>query len=420
MHARRILLPFALTSLAAFAVCIFAQQSRAAEPQPTWKIGAPIVTSWDTPALTDAVANQLVEGGWNLVICQEGQLDVAKRHGLRVMLSDVLVRPEAFSDPTKRAKLDALVDRVKNNPAMYCYFIVDEPSAAKFPILGKIVAYLRQRDPAHLAYINLFPTYGESWQFGTKGSHIEDYKEYLRLFMQEVRPGLLSYDHYQFAVGADLPEYFLNLGLIRRTALDANIPFLNIVQSCSFGSNIRNPGPPEERFLTYTTLAYGGQGISHFVYTASNGFSGGIVPPDGKPTPVYYALKTYNREFVAIAKEVQPLRSLAVYHTGMLPQGTVALPANAEFRFDPPIAPIAYKTNDRVRGMLMGYFGTGGKPSHVVVVNLDYKTENTVGVVGPGDLETFDATNATWSQPGGRRVELHLPPGGGKLMRVVQ
>jgi hypothetical protein len=392
----------------------------AADGDAAWKINTPIVTCWDSPTLTDSVADRLVEGGWNLVICQEAQLDVAKRHGLRAMLNDTLLNPASFDKPAQRAKLDALVDRVKNDPAMYSYFIVDEPAADKFPLLGRIVAYLRQRDPAHLAYINLLPTYGENWQFGTTGSQIEAYKEYLRLFIKEVHPALLSYDHYQFAVNADRPEYFLNLGLIRRTALDVHIPFLNIVQACSFASTIRIPGPPEERFLTYTTLAYGGQGISHFVYTASGEFNGGIVLPSGKLTPLYGALKHYNREFVAIAKELQPLRSLAVYHAGMLPQGTEPLPAGAAFKFDPPIAPIAYKSQERVRGFVLGYFGAGDKPSQVVVVNLDYKAEATVGIAGPSSMQTFDATSSTWSPPNGSRIELHLPPGGGTLIRIAK
>ena len=53
-------------------------------------------------------------------------------------------------------------------------------------------------------------------------------------------------------------------------------------------------------------------------------------------------------------------------------------------------------------------------------MNLDYKSEATVGVVGPGDLETFDAASGGWSSPSGKNVELHLPPGGGKLVRVAQ
>jgi hypothetical protein len=49
---------------------------------------------------------------------------------------------------------------------MEAYFITDEPGAGAFPGLGKLVAYLRERDPAHLAYINLFPTYANEQQLG--------------------------------------------------------------------------------------------------------------------------------------------------------------------------------------------------------------------------------------------------------------
>lgn len=405
-----------------FAICaaVFVQASYAAEPQLTWKIGTPIVTSWAPPALTDAVASQMAEGGWNLVVCEEHELDVAKRHGLRAMLNNSLLNPDLFAKQPDRAKLDALIDRVKNKPAMYAYFIADEPSAGAFPTLGKIVKYLRERDPAHLAYINLLPTYATNFQLGTSGSKAEAYNEYLRLFITEVHPSLLSWDHYQFTIDGDAPEYFLNLGLVRRAALNTHIPILNIFQACSFSPAIRIPVPAEERYLTYTTLAYGGQGISHFVYTPPSGFSGGIAQPNGKPTQLYEPLKSYNREFVSIVKELQPLTSLAAYHAGMLPPGTDALPAGAPFQLDPPIARMTYRSPERVRGILLGYFGSGDRPSHVLVVNLDYKADAKTTVVGPGDMQTFDALSATWSAPAGNRVKLELPPGGGILLRLAK
>ena len=72
-------------------------------------------------------------------------------------------------------------------PGFLCYFITDEPSAAAFPALGKLVAYLRERDPAHLAYINLFPTYANNQQLGTKGDKITAYKDHLRQYIEVVR-----------------------------------------------------------------------------------------------------------------------------------------------------------------------------------------------------------------------------------------
>jgi hypothetical protein len=391
----------------------------AADNASSWSVGTPIVTYWAGPPLTDAVARQMADGGWNLVWCDEKQLDVAKRHGLRAQLQDALLAPATLDDTAQRAKLDDLIGRVRTHPALYSYFITDEPSTASFAALGKLVAYLRQRDPAHLAYINLFPTYANNEQLGTKGDPLTAYKEYLRQYVEVVKPALISYDHYQFAANGDNPDYFLNLAFIRRAALEARVPFLNIVQASTWTPAMRVPGPDELRYLIYTTLAYGGQGISYYVYTAT-GHSGGIALADGTPTPLYRALTSLNREFAAISKELQPLRSLAVYHAGMSPPGAESLPADAPFRFDPPIASMTFKPPERARGFLLGYFGAESQPTYAVVVNLDYKTEATCVLVGPSRLNRFDAKSGEWTKGTGPRLELRLPPGDGVLVRAAK
>jgi hypothetical protein len=217
-----------------------------------WNIGTPIVTYWAGPPMTDAVARQMAEGGWNLVWCAEKDLDLVQRHGLRAQLQDALLTPASLDDPGQRQKLDALVARVRNHPALYSYFIVDEPSAAAFPALGKFVAYLHERDPPHLAYINLFPTYATNEQLGTQGDPVTAYKEYLRQYINVVKPALVSYDHYQFAAGGDNPDYFLNLIMIHRAALDARVPLLNIVQAATWTPAMRVPSPDELRYLALT------------------------------------------------------------------------------------------------------------------------------------------------------------------------
>jgi hypothetical protein len=400
-----------------FCAAIGSAQDVDAKHEKAWKVGTPIVTYYAGPAMTDAVARQMAEGGWNVVWCREKELDVAQRHGLRAQLRDGLLSPKSLDDPARRKKLDALIDRVRNHPALYCYYITDEPSAEEFPDLGRFVAYLGQRDPAHMAYINLFPTYANNKQLGTEGDKIPAYREHLRQYVEIVKPSLISYDHYQFATDGDLDGYFLNLAMIRRSALDAGVPFLNIVQACSWTSVRRVPGGDEMRYLVYTTLAYGGQGMSYYVYCHPR-HEGAIALPDGTPTPIYHALKSLNRQFVAIARELQPLESLAVYHAGMTPPGAQPLPADVPFHLDPPMPRLDYKPPERVRGALLGYFGKAGQPSHVVLVNLDYKTEISLTLVGPSNLDAFDATTGTWSPAGNRRVKLQLPPGGGKLLRV--
>ena len=395
-------------------------------PAVPWKIGAPIITYWCGPGLTDAVATQMAEGGWNVVWCNEQSLDIAQRHGLRGQVENGLLTDATLDDPKRRAQLDAFIERVRKHPAFYAYHLTDEPGAGQFPALGKLVAYLRERDPAHLAYINLFPTYASNQQLGTKGDTVSAYREHLRQYVGVVKPALLSYDHYQFALAGDNPGYFLNLAMIRRAALDAGVPFLNIVQASTWVPKImRVPGPDEMRYLVYTTLAYGGQGISYYIYTCKDHL-GGIAHADGSPTPLYPALQTLNREFLAIATALQPLRPLGVYHAGMMPPGAEALPKDAAFALDPSIPAMNYQSPERVQGVLLGVFGptdkTPADATHAIIVNLDYKKEMTLGLRAAGRLEIFDATSGRWSASasGGPSVELKLAGGSGKLVRVIK
>jgi len=378
-------------------------------------VGTPIATYWAGPALTDAVARQMVEGGFNLVWCRsEKELDVAGRHGLRGLLTNGLLKPESLDDPKRREQLDALISRVSKHPALYAYHLIDEPSASQFPSLGKLVAYLSERDPLQLAYINLFPTYANNKQLGTKGDVVTAYKEHLRRYVEQVKPSLISYDHYQFRLKGDGKQYFLNLAMIRRAAQEAGVPFLNIVQACTWAPNVmRVPNPDELRYLVYSTLAYGAQGISYYVYAHAN-HHGSLVSLDGTPGPLYHAVKSYNREFVAIAGEFQPLHSLGVYHTSMREPGCEPLPADALFHLD------SSRSLSSPRGFLLGFFGAVERPTHVVLVNLDYTAEVSTSLVGPIELELFDATAAQWTSEKKAVVELTLQPGGGKLVRVAR
>lgn len=408
-------------ALAACCASLWGAETQA-PPASRWRVGAPIVTYWASPAMTDALARQMAEGGWNVVWCTEKDLDVVHRHGLRAQLSDGLLSPSVLDQPAEREKLDALIRRVRNHPALYSYFLTDEPSAGAFPGLGKLVAYLGQRDPDHLAYINLFPTYANNQQLGTQGDTVTAYREHLRQYVEVVKPALLSYDHYQFSTTGDTGQYFLNLAMIRQAAQHAGIPFLQIVQACTWTPSMRVPNADEMRYLVYTTLAYGAQGISYYVYCWP-GHTGGIALADGTPTPIYHALKTLNREFVAIARELQPLRSVGVYHVGMTPPGAEPMPKDAPFRFEPAVPAMPYKAPEPVKGMLLGLFGAVGdanqasQPTHVVVVNLDYQAGVVRSLVGPARMAVFDPANAQWSAAG-TRVELRLLPGGGKLVRL--
>jgi len=376
--------------------------------------------------------------GFNLTWTSEAGLDVAGRHHLRAMLTSELLKPEVLDDSAKRAELDTLIARVKHHPALEAYYIVDEPGAGAFPGLGKLVAYLRERDPAHFAYINLFPTYANEQQLGVSagaadrarvgyptnfaGVNTDDqtvlrYREHVKQFVEVVRPDLISYDHYHFlkpdkaGKPVDGKQYFLNLGLIRLAALEAKKPFLNIIQANTIEPSWRLPNARELRFLVFTTMAYGGRGISYFTYWGPPAYNG--LYQDGKAGPLLQPVAALNKEINRFGPALMQLQSLAVYHTAPLPYGAEAIPQDAPVQI--------------VGGgeFVLGLFGNQGHTTAFMVVNRDYNSEAeaTLKIRLPGGkLEELSRDTGRWSAAralsGNRTIKVSLAAGDGRLFRM--
>lgn len=397
-----------------------------------------MVTCWFWPPATDEALARMSAEGFNLTgIMAEKDLDVAARNHLRVMFVSDLIKPAVLDDPVKRQQLDALVDRVKNHPALEAYFLDDEPGAVAFPGLGRLVAYLRERDPAHLAYINLFPTYANEQQLGVSADATERarvgyptnfagvgtgdktvllYREHLKRFVETVKPDLISYDHYhllqpdQSGKPVDGEQYFLNLALIRIAALEANVPFVNTIQSGRHLESWRDPTPAEMRWLVFTTMAYGGRGISYFTYWGPRG----AFYVGGKPSPLVKPVAALNAELLKLGPALLKLDSIAVYQTAPLPYGAEAIPANA---------PVQIIGDGQ---FVLGLFGKAGKPTAFMIVNRDYgreaKAEVRVAIPG-GKLQELDRKNGRWSDVAtwnkNRTMKIELMPGDGRLFRVT-
>jgi len=379
--------------------------------QKAWKQDHIIVTFWCPPPATDEALAAVAAEHYTMTWTPADGLDVAHRHGLRAMLQDGLLTPASLDDPGQKAKLDALIDRVKDHPTLEAYFITDEPSAAAFPALGRLVAYLRERDPAHLAYINLFPTYASNDQLGTTGDTVTAYREHLRQYVEVVKPALISYDHYHFFKRGDGEQYFLNLGMIRKAALDAGLPFLNIIQADTIDDSWRLPTAPELRFLVYTTLAYGGRGISYFTYWGPAAYGG--LYQDGKRMPLALDAAKLNAEINALSPALMKLDSLGVYHTPPLPEGTEAIPADS---------PVQITGSGE---FVLGLFGFDDEVTAFMVVNRSYREPAAARLrirnmpTGSG-VQEYDRTDCTWRgyARGTETITVELKPGDGRLFMV--
>lgn len=393
-------------------ICVSAALDCAHAAARSWTPDRIIVTFWCPPPATDEALAAVAAEHYTMMWAPESGLDAVARHGLRAMLMDSLLAPATLDDPARKAELDALIARVKNHPAMEAYFLTDEPSAAAFPAWGRLVGYLRERDPAHLAYINLFPTYATNEQLGTKGETVTAYREHLRQFIDIVKPGLISYDHYHFLKKSDGDQYFLNLGMIRQAALEAGLPFLNIIQASTVVKSWRLPTAAELRWLVYTTIAYGGRGISYFTYWGPASYGG--LYQDGKRAPLALDAAELNAEIAALSPALMSLDSVGAYHTPPLPRGAEPIPADAPVQIAGPGA------------FVLGLFGKAAQATAFMVVNRNYREAVSARIRVPEAtrVQEFVRASGKWrgyaTPRAERTITVELEPGDGRLFRLVR
>ena len=203
----------------------------------------------------------------------------------------------------------ALVTDYGKHPALWGYYVVDEPCATDFADLGKIIAEIERQDPKHPGYINLFPNYADEEQLGAA-----TYDEHLARYIAEVKPPLVSYDHYCLMEdGARRTGYYPNLAAVRRRSMEAGLDFWQIILSSAL-LEYRDPTEADMRWQVWTSLAYGAKGISYFTYwtVPSDNFRTAIIDPFGERTHHYYDIQRINRELANVGPMLLSMTSLGV------------------------------------------------------------------------------------------------------------
>ncbi|MEA2709677.1 MAG: hypothetical protein QOF78_2278, partial [Phycisphaerales bacterium] len=167
-------------------------------------------------------------------------------------------------------------------------------------------------------YINLFPNYANVAQLGAP-----TYEAYLDQFIETCHPPVLSYDHYALLDTGGLREnYWQNLEQMRAAARKAKAPFWNIVLANAH-FDYREPTAADLRFEVYSTLAYGGRGLSYFTYFAPavGNYRAAAIDQFGNETPTWRNLQNINLQIKKLAPTLLKLTSDEVYHFGTIATG---------------------------------------------------------------------------------------------------
>lgn len=337
----------------------------------------------------------------------QAMLRFCERLGLKAIVVDSRIRPEMVAEPQWRKVLRETVADYQPYAGLLGYYVNDEPSARWFPVLGEIHAELKLRDPRRLPYVNLYPNYASPAQLASA-----THRDYLRRYVESVRPAIISYDHYPFlAAGEDRSDYFENLESIRSSADATRTPVWGIVQVTPH-EHYRDPSAAELEWQVFTSLAYGVKGLSYFTYWPPPSLAeSAIVDANGAPTDRYAMVKRLNQKIHAIGPTLLSLHSTAVYHTGAIPAGCTRLPSDALFRLPAD------------RPLIVGCFESAEHEPFVMLVNRDYRESqefevelrNDVAAVWGVDADDGRVAEVTCEQ---NRFSLSLPPGQGRLFKM--
>src|SRR5205807_1492074 len=166
---------------------------------------------------------QIADAGFTIVMppcggmtvqSNQKSLELAEKVGLKVFVQDGRMPMAIGKNEQATKSLDGIIADYSKYPALAGYFVGDEPASSAFPGLAEVVAYLKEKDPAHVAFVNLFPNYAPLNVLGGKS-----YDDHVEQFIKIVKPFAVSYDHYHFKKSGDGPLFFKNLQSVRAASL---------------------------------------------------------------------------------------------------------------------------------------------------------------------------------------------------------
>jgi hypothetical protein len=184
-----------------------------------------------------------------------------------------------------------IVEPLMRHPSLFCYQILDEPSAELFPNFQRTSRILEDIDPARPSFSCLCRE-DELHRTSRMGTRMMVFDRYP--LWKGTKPG-----EYDFKIFVDL------LDMLKASARE--IPYWMVVQTCAMDreKGLRYPAPEELRLMAYLSLAHNAKGIFYFLHNSCTQEEKllGLVDLDLKPHPLY-------NEAAALAAEIKTLSPL--------------------------------------------------------------------------------------------------------------
>ena len=210
----------------------------------------------------------------------------------------------------RSAELKARYDEFKTYSSFAGVIAYDEPNTTQYEAIAAGQDWFLKNYPGYEYYVNLLPNYAKPDQlFGKENADKGyTYADHVNMFVEEVNPQLISYDHYALVEDANeekylLDDFYYNLYVFAVQAKKMDIPFYIYLQTMGFYNNVSLKDYAEFAWQSYTSMAFGVTGIQCFCYWTlmepeddGNNVHEGIVDRDGTKLESYEYVQTVFNE----------------------------------------------------------------------------------------------------------------------------
>ncbi|GHT22011.1 hypothetical protein AGMMS4957_11690 [Bacteroidia bacterium] len=266
---------------------------------------------------------------------------------------------------------DADIEKLKAHPALWGYYVQDEPDASAFPELSNKIKAAQAVDSGHPFYINLFPYY-------SKWPSMNDYlNDYIKPFLETVPVPFLSFDKYPIGQKDSNPRtidpyFYALLEVMSAAAKEKGLPLWAFALATAHES-YPIPTLDDLRLQVYSDLAYGAQCIQYFTYrTPWSPHHDAPLDIEDKKTPTYDVVKAMNAEIKALSKVFLGSKMVWTAHTATVPRGCK--------EFNKSQLPAVFKDVEVSQGGVLISLLERGKDNFLVVVNHDINEDAVVKV----------------------------------------
>ncbi len=309
--------------------------------------------------------------------------------------------PAEFVELAAKHDLAAIVmsrgvapEELPRGEACWGYRVFDEPSATMFPKLKLRSDEILSVYPGKLDYINLFPNYASEKQLGVgelmpRRASPALYEQYVKSYVEQLDPAVISFDHYPlFRPDKDGQSartinsrklYYQNLAVVRKYALEREIPFWNYFNAVPFGPHTE-PTAAQLRWQIYSSLSYGARGVLYFTYGTPSTFEfprgGGLIDSTGRRTRSWYDAQRINARIKHLGPTLMQLTSTAVVRVEAHTDAAGALKGTALRN----ITPLDEFGGDPANDYLVGMFNHEDGRRAVMLTNyrIAYRARPTV------------------------------------------